>query len=102
MDRRDFIIKTGVGLLGAGVLSAPGAVPYGMAAPAAPRSLNGRRILTFNSVIRVNQIEVTRTRNQGDDEADLHTPDSLRALRESFAAGWPARRARAGCDKESS
>jgi hypothetical protein len=30
--------------------------------------LSGRRILTFNSVIRVNQIEVTRTRNEGFDE----------------------------------
>jgi hypothetical protein len=38
--------------------------------------LSGRRILTFNSVIRVNQIEVTRTRNEGFDEYDRHTPEN--------------------------
>jgi hypothetical protein len=54
-----------------------------------PSPLNGRRILTFNSVIRVNQIEVTRTQNEGFDEYDRHTPENITALREAFAAGWP-------------
>jgi len=79
----------GAGLLCSAVLPPPGAGSAGNGAPAAARSLAGRRILTFNSVIRVNQIEVTRTRNEGFDEADRHTPENVRALREAFAAGWP-------------
>ncbi|MBI5707190.1 MAG: DUF3863 domain-containing protein [Armatimonadetes bacterium] len=54
-----------------------------------PSPLDGRRILTFNSVIRVNQIEVTRTQNEGFDEYDRHTPENIMALREAFAEGWP-------------
>ena len=89
MDRREFVKKAGAGLLGAGVLSASDAAPDGRAASVARRPLDERRILTFNSVIRVNQIEVTRTRNEGFDESDRHTPENVRALREAFAAGWP-------------
>jgi hypothetical protein len=89
MDRREFMKKAGAGLLGASVLPPPDAGSLGKATPAAMRSLDGRRILTFNSVIRVNQIEVTRTRNEGFDEAAIHTPENVRALREAFAAGWP-------------
>lgn len=50
------------------------------------------RYLTFNSVIRVNQIEVTRDRTEGVDESELHTPESVRALREAFGRGWPGGR----------
>ncbi len=53
------------------------------------KPLTGRRILTFNSVIRVNQIEVTRTQNEGFDEHDRHTPENILALRDAFALGWP-------------
>jgi len=81
--------KAGAGLLAAGALPGPGPRPVGQAATAAAKPLDGRRILTFNSVIRVNQIEVTRTRNEGFDEADRHTPENVRALRDAFAAGWP-------------
>ena len=51
--------------------------------------VGGRRILTLNSIIRVNQIEVSRDRNEGVDEADRHTPENVAVLRRSFAAGWP-------------
>jgi hypothetical protein len=51
--------------------------------------LAGGRFLTFNSVIRVNQIEVTRDRNEGADEAEAHTPANVAALRDAFEAGWP-------------
>ena len=51
--------------------------------------VGGRRILTLNSVIRVNQIEVSRDRIEGVDEADRHTPENVAVLRRSFAAGWP-------------
>jgi hypothetical protein len=89
MDRREFMKKAGAGLLAAGALPGPGPRPVGPAASAAAKPLDGRRILTFNSVIRVNQIEVTRTQNEGFDEADRHTPENVRALRDAFAAGWP-------------
>ena len=51
--------------------------------------LTGKRVLTFNSVVRVNQIEVTRERDEGQDEAEIHTPEAVRALRDAFRAGWP-------------
>ena len=37
--------------------------------------LKGNRFLTFNTVVRVHQIEVARTRNVGRDERHLHTPE---------------------------
>ena len=89
MDRREFMKKAGAGLIAAGVLPGPGPCPAGPAAAVAAKPLDGRRVLTFNSVIRVNQIEVTRTRNEGFDEADRHTPENVRALRDALAAGWP-------------
>jgi Domain of Unknown Function with PDB structure (DUF3863)/Domain of Unknown Function with PDB structure (DUF3864) len=89
MDRREFMKKAGAGLLAAGALPGPGPRPVAQAPTAAAKFLDGRRILTFNSVIRVNQIEVTRTQNEGFDEADRHTPANVRALRDALAAGWP-------------
>ncbi|MFH1421546.1 MAG: hypothetical protein ABIH42_02375 [Planctomycetota bacterium] len=38
--------------------------------------LFGNRFLTFNTVVRVNQIEVSRDRSEGVDEADIHTPEA--------------------------
>jgi hypothetical protein len=89
MDRREFMKTAGAGMMAAGVL--PGSVPRpgGRPVRGAAKPLDGRRILTFNSVIRVNQIEVTRTQNEGFDEADRHTPENVRGLRDAFAAGWP-------------
>jgi hypothetical protein len=89
MDRREFMKQAGAGLIAAGALPGPGPSPVAQAGAAAAKPLDGRRILTFNSVIRVNQIEVTRTQNEGFDEADRHTPENVRALRDAFAAGWP-------------
>jgi len=51
--------------------------------------LTGKRVLTFNSVVRVNQIEVSRDRNEGVDEAGIHTPEAVEALRDAFREGWP-------------
>ncbi len=77
MKRRTFLKTAG---LTARSACLPG--PIGQVLPAqaaesrltASGPLSGRRILTSNSVIRVNQIEVTRTRNEGFDEYDRHTP----------------------------
>ena len=55
-------------------------------------NLTGNRFLTFNTVVRVNQIEVTRDRAAGKDEAAIHTPELAGLLRESVARGWPGGR----------
>ena len=45
--------------------------------------------MTHISVVRVNQIEVTRTHNIGQDEAPLNSPEHIRARRDAFAEGAP-------------
>ncbi|MGA7156343.1 MAG: DUF3863 domain-containing protein [Acidobacteriaceae bacterium] len=47
------------------------------------------RFLTHVSVVRVNQIEVTPTRNIGEDEAPDNSPAHIRSRREAFARGCP-------------
>ena len=54
--------------------------------------LLGNRFLTFNTVVRVNQIEIARDRNAGEDEGRLHTLEAVRLLRESFERGFPGGR----------
>ena len=51
--------------------------------------LMGNRFLTFNAVIRVNQIEVARNRNVGHDERNLHTPSRVMKFREAISKGFP-------------
>lgn len=53
-----------------------------------PDGLRGR-FLTHVSVVRVNQIEVTPTRNIGEDEAPLNSPDHIRSRAEAFRRGCP-------------
>jgi len=52
-------------------------------------SLMGNRFLTLNTVIRVNQIEVSRDRNVGHDERSLHTPERVINFRKAIAKGFP-------------
>ncbi len=47
------------------------------------------RFLTHVSVVRVNQIEVTPTRNLGQDEAVDNRPERIRGRREAFARDCP-------------
>ena len=56
---------------------------------AAGDGLMGGRFLTFNCVIRVNQIEVSRDRNVGEDERSLHTPQRVEDFRAAVARGFP-------------
>ena len=49
----------------------------------------GGRFLTLNTVVRVNQIEVARERNEGKDETAIHTPAAAEAFRAAIAEGWP-------------
>jgi hypothetical protein len=60
--------------------------------PKAPDELMGHRFLTFNTVIRVNQIEVARDKNVGNDERNLHTPERVIAFRKAVEAGFPGAR----------
>jgi len=52
----------------------------------------GHRFLTLNTVIRVNQIEVARDRNEGADERAVHTPARVVAFREAVEKGFPGAR----------
>ncbi|WP_421944251.1 DUF3863 domain-containing protein [Pedobacter sp.] len=54
-----------------------------------PETLMGNRFLTFNTVIRVNQIEVARDKNVGEDERALHTPQRVIAFRDALEKGFP-------------
>lgn len=54
--------------------------------------LIGHRFLTFNTVIRVNQIEVARNKNVGEDERNLHTPEKIIAFRKAIDQGFPGAR----------
>lgn len=55
-------------------------------------TLSGNRFLTFNTVIRVNQIEVSRNKNLGADERSIHTPERVIAFRDAIEKGFPGAR----------
>lgn len=61
-------------------------------APVNGIALLGNRFLTFNAVVRVNQIEATRSRLIGQDETALHTPEAAQSFRDAFEKGWPGGR----------
>jgi len=54
-----------------------------------PDGLMGHRFLTFNTIIRVNQIEVTRDRNEGEDERNMHKPERVIAFRNAISSEFP-------------
>lgn len=55
----------------------------------APDSLLGHRFFTLAGIIRVNQIEVSRDRNLGEDESALNTPAAAQRLRTAFGRAFP-------------
>lgn len=57
-----------------------------------PDELMGNRFLTFNTIIRVNQIEVTRNKSVGYDERDAHTPERVIAFRKAISSEFPKAR----------
>jgi hypothetical protein len=57
-----------------------------------PLTLRGNRFLTFNTVVRVRQIEVTRDVAHGPDESSVHTAAEARTFREAIEAAWPGAR----------
>ncbi|HEY2857029.1 MAG TPA: DUF3863 domain-containing protein [Terracidiphilus sp.] len=72
-----------------GTAAAAGAAQV-MAQPLTPKpSRFSGRFLTHVSVVRVNQIEVTPTRNIGLDEVADNSPAHIQARRDAFARGCP-------------
>jgi len=71
------------------LLSLINSYPEGLKKPDNQDGLIGNRFLTFNAVIRVNQIEVSRDRNVGEDERSLHTPVVVKKYREAIESGFP-------------
>jgi hypothetical protein len=88
-SRRDFVRSAGAGAAGAVLASRTGAFANAPSAVAGP--LRGR-FLTHVSVVRVNQIEVTPTRNLGQDESADNTTANMRLRRGAFARGCPGGR----------
>src|SRR3569833_2873201 len=79
-------------LVGAATCAASVALgnPATRALQAAPVASGLRgRYLTHVSVVRVNQIEVTPTKNLGQDEAADNRPERSRSRRDAFARGCP-------------
>jgi hypothetical protein len=62
--------------------------PLASNALASPPPLRGR-FVTHVSIVRVNQIEITPTRNLGEDEVPDNSVDHIRSRREAFGRGWP-------------
>ncbi len=56
------------------------------------KKLLGHRFLTFNTVVRVNQIEVARDKNVGEDERKQHTPSQAIKFRTAIETGYPGAR----------
>ncbi|MBQ9373007.1 MAG: DUF3863 domain-containing protein [Thermoguttaceae bacterium] len=52
-------------------------------------SVQGKRVITINSVIRVNQIEAARDHNIGNDEAHLHDVKTAERFRAAVREGAP-------------
>jgi hypothetical protein len=75
--------------LGNAAASAAALALAGPAAAADPGRQWHGRYLTHVSVVRVNQIEVTPTRNIGEDEALDNRPERIRSRRDAFARGCP-------------
>ena len=52
-------------------------------------STKGKRVVTINFIVRVNQIEVARDRNAGRDEATQHSVESVERLRKAVSDAIP-------------
>ena len=90
ITRRDFLYGSAFALAGSGIAATPGCASFFGGGSAA--RLAGGRYLTINAVIRVNQIEATRTLDVGYDETNRNTPEAMRRLSDAVRAGDPAAR----------
>ena len=51
--------------------------------------VKGKRVININTVVRVNQIEVSRDCNRGKDEAHLHTVEAVETFRKAVSDAIP-------------
>jgi hypothetical protein len=87
-SRREFIAATAMSA--ATCLSTQGrALAVTLPTEGQTPALIGNRFLTFNTVVRVNQIEVARDRVAGTDEGSIHAPELTQLFRQSVQRGWP-------------
>ena len=56
------------------------------------KELMGNRFFTLSTVVRVNQIEVSRDVSHGADEYSVHTAREARTFRETIERSWPGAR----------
>ena len=54
--------------------------------------LMGNRFFTFNTLVRVNQIETSRDGAHGEDESSIHSPAEASVFREAVENAWPGAR----------
>jgi hypothetical protein len=88
LNRREFVASAIAAT--AGSLALPRILSANTVLPKAPLpALLGNRFVTHVSVVRVNQIEVTRDRSIGQDEVSDNTPEKVRARRDAFTRGCP-------------
>ncbi len=59
---------------------------------AEPIKLLGNRFLTLNTIVRVNQIEVSRTTSHGRDESEIHSAAEAQIFRDAIRGAWPGGR----------
>jgi|HubBroStandDraft_6_1064221.scaffolds.fasta_scaffold16793_3 hypothetical protein len=85
--RRQFLSSAAISAASL-ALSAPSFGSEAEAGATGPAALRGR-FVTHVSIVRVNQIEVTPTRNIGEDEVSDNRPELIRARRDAFAKGCP-------------
>jgi hypothetical protein len=57
-----------------------------------PTGLLGNRFFTFNTVVRVNQIETSRNVANGEDESSIHSPQEASVFRQAIEQSWPGAR----------
>src|ERR1700760_4995177 len=85
--RRQFL-STGAMSAAALALGGPSFGRQSQAPANGPAPLRGR-FVTHVSIVRVNQIEVTPTRNIGEDESALNSPAHIRSRSDAFRPGCP-------------
>lgn len=88
------IRNTLLAICGTGLMLATSYTAHAAVDPpaAAGLQLMGNRFLTFNTIVRVRQIEVTRDTAHGPDESSVHTPAEARIFREAIDKAWPGAR----------
>jgi hypothetical protein len=90
--RSSFLYPVGLALLAATACVRGAPIAEALSTLPSAQRLIGNRFLTFSTVVRVKQIETTRTDSHGPDESAIQTPREARIFREAIANAWPGAR----------